>query len=187
MPSTTTHSNGTILRDATSRYRQATREQDGAHGAFESETRRSGGTPRAEVSVQRAAAPADIAGLLGVDASTEVVVRARKMFNADRLVQLADTFIPVDVAQAAGIEQVDTGVGGIISRMSEAGFAQAEVVEEVSQHPATDSQAEALNVQPGEQLMTITHVARTVEGRVVEVSRHTLGPGWTLRFSVPLA
>lgn len=187
MPSTTAHTDGTILRDATTRYRQATREQDGSHGAFESETRRAGSAPRAEVTVQRAAAPADIAALLSVDAATEVAVRARKMFSDERLVQLADTFIPVDVAEAAGIEQVDTGVGGIISRMSEAGFAQAEVIEEITQQPATDAQAAALGVQAGDPLLTITHIGRTAEGRVVEATRHTLGPGWTLRFSVPLA
>jgi len=176
---------GGIVRDARSRYRTAQREADGAHGAYESETRRSGGTPRAEVSVSRAEAPADVAELLGTEGP--VVVRARRMFDGGRLVQLADTWIPADVAEAAGIEQVDTGAGGIISRMREAGFDQgAEAVEDVDQRPATADQAAALGVEEGALLLTVTHVGATAEGRVVEVTRHTLGPGWTLRYAAPL-
>ncbi|QDN84348.1 UTRA domain-containing protein [Streptomyces sp. RLB3-6] len=186
MPSTTTHSDGTILRDATNRYRRANREQGGAHGAFEGETRRTGGAPRAEVTVRRDTPPADVAELLGGDTSADVVVRARRMYDGERLVQLADTYIPADVAEAAGVEQVDTGVGGIISRMAEAGFAQAEILEDVAQHPASAAEAEALGVQSGDLLLIITHTGRTAEGRVVEVSRHILGPGWTLRFGVPV-
>ncbi len=186
MPSTTT-SGGAILRDATSRYRKARREEDGAHGAYDAETKRAGAAPRAEVNVSRDSAPADIAAVLGVEPGTEVAVRARKMFQDDQLVQLADTYIPVDVAEAAGIEQVDTGVGGIISRMAEAGFAQAEVTEDVSQIEADADQAAALGVQAGDKLLQIIHTGRTDAGRAVEVTRHILGPNWTLRFSVPVA
>ncbi|GGU51242.1 UTRA domain-containing protein [Streptomyces violascens] len=174
-----------ITRDARSRYRTAQREEGGAHGAYEGETRRSGGTPRAEVTVNRAEAPADVAELLAAEGP--VVVRARRMYDGERLVQLADTWIPVDVAEAAGIEQVDTGAGGIISRMAEAGFSQgSEAVEDVDQRPATAGQAAALGVEEGELLLTVTHVGRTAEGRVVEVTRHVLGRGWTLRYAVPL-
>ncbi|KJS53216.1 hypothetical protein VM98_26600 [Streptomyces rubellomurinus subsp. indigoferus] len=183
MPSTTA-SGGTILRDASARYRKASREEGGARGAFDAETKRSGGAPRAEVTVRRDTAPADVAELLGGEA---VVVRARKMYDGDTLVQLADTYIPVDVAEAAGVEQVDTGVGGIISRFAEAGFAQAEVTEDVTQIAADAEQAAALGVEPGAKLLQILHVGRTEQGRAVEVTRHVLGAGWTLRFSVPVA
>ncbi|MCX5426113.1 MULTISPECIES: UTRA domain-containing protein [unclassified Streptomyces] len=174
-----------IIRDARSRYRTAQREEGGAHGAFEGETRRSGGEPRAEVTVSRAEAPADVAELLAVEGAA--VLRARRMFVGEDLVQLVNTWIPVDVAEAAGVESVDTGAGGIISRMAEAGFSQgSEAVEDVDQRPATADQAAALGVEEGELLLTVTHVGRTAEGRAVEVTRHTLGRGWTLRYAVPL-
>lgn len=186
MPSTTTSADGTIFRDATSRYRKQQREENDAHGAFDGETRRAGGAPRAEVDVRRDVAPAEAAALLGIDVDTDVAVRARKMFDGERVVQLATTYVPTDVAEAAGIEQVDTGVGGIISRMAEAGFAQADITEDVSQSAASEDEAETLGVQAGDQLMTITHVGRTADGRVVEVTIHRLGTGWTLRYGVPL-
>jgi GntR family transcriptional regulator len=183
MPTNTIGTDGTITRDARSRYRL--RAEGGAHGAFEAETKRAGGSPRAEVEVTRGAAPADIAAVLG-DAG-EVVIRQRRMFDGERLVQLADTYIPGFVAQAAPqVAQLDTGEGGIISRMADADLAQAEVVEDVAQAPATAEQAEALGVEPGALLLTITHVGRTKDGRAVEVTRHVLGPGWTLRYGVPL-
>ncbi|MFD9007134.1 UTRA domain-containing protein [Streptomyces sp. NPDC059582] len=184
MPSNTIGTDGTITRDARSRYRQ--RAEDGAHGAFEAETKRAGGSPRAEIDVARGSAPDEIRAHLG-NTEAEVVIRRRRMFDGDRLVQLCDTYIPAFVAEAApDVAQLDTGVGGIISRMADAGLAQAEIVEDVTQEPASTEQAAALGVEPGSLLLTITHVGRTEDGRTVEVSKHTLGPGWTLRYGVPL-
>ncbi|MER6318905.1 MULTISPECIES: UTRA domain-containing protein [unclassified Streptomyces] len=184
MPSNTIGTDGTIIRDARSRYTQ--RAEHGAHGAFEAETKRAGGSPRAEIDVARGSAPDEIRAYLG-DTEAEVVIRRRRMFDGDRLVQLCDTYIPAFVAEAApDVAQLDTGVGGIISRMADAGLAQAEVVEDVTQEPASTEQADALGVEPGSLLLTITHVGRTEDGRTVEVSKHTLGPGWTLRYGVPL-
>ncbi|MFJ5820119.1 UTRA domain-containing protein [Streptomyces sp. NPDC093108] len=183
MPSNTIGTDGTITRDARSRYRQ--RADDGAHGAFEAETKRAGGSPRAEIDVARGSAPQEVSGLLGN--AGEVVIRRRRMFDGDRLVQLCDTYIPAFVAEAApDVAQLDTGVGGIISRMADAGLTQTDVVEDVTQEPASAEQADALGVEPGSLLLTITHVGRTEDGRTVEVSKHTLGPGWTLRYGVPL-
>lgn len=186
MPTNTITDNGEIIRDARTRYVQ--RAEGGAHGAFEAETKRAGGTPRAEVTVDRGTVPADVAELLGVDQAEELVIRSRRMYDGERLVQLADTFIPAFVADAApAVAQLDTGAGGIISRMAEVGLAQVDVVEDVEQLPATADQAEALGVEAGDLLLVITHTGRTEDGRVVEVTRHVLGRGWTLRYGVPLA
>lgn len=183
MPTNTIGADGTITRDARSRYRL--RAEGGAHGAFEAETKRAGGAPRAEVEVTRGSAPADVAEILGD--TGEVVIRQRRMYDGERLVQLADTFIPEFVAEAApAVAQLDTGEGGIISRMKDAGLTQTDVVEDVRQVLATADQAAALGVQEGALLLTITHVGRTEDGRVVEVTRHVLGEGWTLRYGVPL-
>lgn len=176
---------GVILRDARTRYTTGQREENGAHGAFDAELRRSGRTPRTEVTVSRAAAPADVAQLLGVDG--DVVVRAREMFDGDRVIQLVNTYIPVDVAEAAGIEQVDTGVGGIISRMKEAGFDQGDTaVEDIELRPATSEEATRLGLPEGADVLTINHIG-TASGRVVEVTQHVLGKGWKLRYAAPLA
>jgi len=176
--------NGQVLRDARSRYVQ--RSAGDARGAFDSEITRSGKTPRTEVSVSRGAVPAFAAGLLS--SAGDAVIRERRMYVDDRLVQLADTVIPAAIVEAAPqVAQEDTGVGGIISRMADAGHAQTEVVEDVALIQASADQAAALGVAEGDSLLAITHVGSTADGTVVEVTRHVVGPGWTLRYGVPLA
>lgn len=184
MPSNIVEAEG-IIRDARSRYRQ--RAEGGAHGAFEAETKRAGQTPRADVEVERGSAPGEIAVLLDVEPAADVVIRRRRMYVGDRLVQLADTYIPAFVAEAApSVAELNTGEGGIISRMAEAGLAQANVAEDVTQVRASAEQAAALGVSEGEYLLAITHTGQTDSGKTVEVTRHVLGPGWTLRYGVPL-
>ncbi|MFD9240672.1 UTRA domain-containing protein [Streptomyces sp. NPDC059556] len=186
MPSNSIDSTGTILRDARTRYITGQREEGGAHGAFDAELRRSGRTPRTEVEVSRGAAPADVAELLGVGGD-DAVVRTRTMYDGDRVIQLVTTYIPVDVAQAAGIEQVDTGVGGIISRMKDAGYDQGETaIEDIELRTATSSESSRLGLPEGAEVLTINHIG-TADGRVVEVTQHVLGKGWKLRYAAPLA
>ncbi|WP_331759360.1 UTRA domain-containing protein [Streptomyces sp. NBC_01579] len=178
--------NGVILRDARTRYTTGQREENGAHGAFDAELRRSGRSPRAEVTVSRGAAPVDVAELLGVDG--DVVVRAREMFDGDRVIQIATTYVPVDVAEAAGIEQVDTGVGGIISRMKEAGYDQGDTaLEDIELRTASSEESARLGLPDGAEVVTINHIGATADGRVVEVTQHVLGKGWKLRYAAPLA
>ncbi|MFI5752559.1 UTRA domain-containing protein [Streptomyces sp. NPDC051644] len=178
--------NGVILRDARTRYTKGQREENGAHGAFDAELRRTGRSPRTEVTVSRAAAPADVAELLGIDG--EVVVRAREMFDGERIIQLVTTYIPADVAEAAGIEQEDTGVGGIISRMKEAGYDQGDTAtEDVELRKATSEEATRLGLPEGAEVLTISHIGATADGCIVEVTQHVLGKGWKLRYAAPLA
>ncbi|MEY9961319.1 UTRA domain-containing protein [Streptacidiphilus sp. MAP5-52] len=181
---TNTVNEGGILRDARSRYQL--RAESGAHGAFDAEVSRSGKTPRSEVTVRRGTAPAWAASLLS--SGEDSVIRERRMYVDDRLVQLADTVLPASVAEAAPqVAQEDTGVGGIISRMADAGLTQTDVVEDVALIQASADQAAALGVSEGDSLLTITHVGSTADGQVVEVTRHIVGPGWTLRYGVPLS
>jgi GntR family transcriptional regulator len=176
----------TIVRDATERYQRARRESGESRGAFDTEIRRLGGTPRVETDVQRAVPPQSAAAILGIEADTPAAARKRRMYDGERLVQLADTYVPVDVAEAAGIEETDPGRGGIISRMAEAGYEQTEVIEEVTQYPASEIEAEAFGVEPGTLLLQITHTGYTAAGRAVEVTIHRPSPGWVLRYSVAL-
>lgn len=100
-------SNTAIVRDATERYRTARREAGESRGAFEAEIKRLGGTPRVETAIRRDTAPSQVAELLGVASTDQTVIRARHMYDGDRLVQLADSYVPLDVAEAAGVENPD--------------------------------------------------------------------------------
>ncbi|MEU4954332.1 UTRA domain-containing protein [Streptomyces lavendulae] len=188
---TTRMSNGyerkALLRDSRRRFAFRNGENSAqARGAFDIESRMSGTTPRAEVSVRRDAPPADIAVIL--DTLEPVIVRDQQLYRDDQLVQLSISYIPAYVAEVApAVESVDSGRGGIKTRMDEAGLRQHTAVEDITLVPATAAQAASFGVEEEWPLATITHTARLGDGRIVEVTVHTLSPGWSLRYEVPLS
>jgi GntR family transcriptional regulator len=158
-----------ITRNASARQRRAAREQGQSRGAFDSELRRLGLESRSDVETGREAAPADIAAVLGEAPGSEVVYRRRKMYASGEPVQLATSYIPADVAGAARAEEPDTGIGGLYSRMTDAGFAPAHFVETVRVRTPDDDEAEFLAMDSDQRLYAITRTARTADERAVEV------------------
>lgn len=177
-----------ILRDANVRYRKTKREQgpDGApsRGAFASEVKALGMRAGSDVTVDRVMPPANVAQLLEVSADEiSVLSRARRMTADDVPVQLATSYVPGDIAFDSALENVDTGAGGMISRLAEMGHAQAEVTEEINVRPPTTEEIEQLQLTEDARVYELLHVARTAEGRAVEVAIHVMPTHqWTLRY-----
>lgn len=177
-----------ILRDANLRYRKSNREQgpDGvpSRGAFASEVKALGMRAGGDVTVDRVAPPAKVADLLGVSADeVSVLSRARRMTADDVPVQLATSYVPGDVAFDSALENIDTGPGGMISRLAELGHVQAEVTEEINVRTPTPAEIEQLQLTEDARVYELLHVARTAEGRVVEVAIHVMPTHqWTLRY-----
>jgi GntR family transcriptional regulator len=177
-----------ILRDANVRYRKSYRETgaDGAPsgGAFASEVKALGMRAASDVTVDRVAPPANVAELLGVSANEpSVVSRARRMTADDVPVQLATSYIPGDIAFDSPLENVDTGQGGMVSRLAEMGYPQASITEEINVRTPTDEEVETLQIPEDGRVYELLHVARTAEGRVVEVAVHVMPTSqWTLRY-----
>ncbi|MFE2911421.1 UTRA domain-containing protein [Kitasatospora indigofera] len=173
-----------IARYSSTRYDRTNREGTDsapARGAFDAETRRAGYAPNAETTVSQTVAPTDVAEHLGIDAGAPVVLRARRMSADGLTVQIANTYVPAEIAEAAGLNQIDTGRGGMISRLAEAGHTQVRISERTAFRPATDDEAEALGVETGSLVVEIAHLGHTAEGRVVEATIHVLHPGrWVL-------
>lgn len=185
-----------ITRDATSRYQRGQREEVGpdglpARGAAGAELARLGLISKSETAVYRGAPPAHVASLLGVATEGEtVVVRARKMLAAngpdDRgmATQLADTYIPGDLAFGTVLEQENTGAGGMISRLADLGHAQTTITEEIDVRAPTADEAASLGISVEQNVFEVLHIASTATGRVVEVTRHVMPKGlWRLRYS----
>lgn len=189
----------TITRDGTMRYQKARREEaagpDGvpARGAFEAELRRMGLVPRNMPSVRREVPPPQVAEILGVDADqVSVVVRDRRMYAAPAdappgdlgtPVQIATTYIPLDIAGGTVLEDHDTGAGGMISRLAEMGHAQVRITEKIKARTPTPEEAEFLSLDLDNRVYQITHVAWTAEERAVEVTIHILPASlWELSY-----
>jgi GntR family transcriptional regulator len=163
-----------IRRQAIARQRRDVREAGQARGAFDGELRRLGLNPRSEVDVDQVPAPAEVASLLGVEEGTPVLARRRRMYANDIPVQLATSYLPLDIAGGTVLASTDPGPGGTYSRLADLGHAPATYTETARVRPPGDGEAQFLRMDPDQRVVTIQRTARTAAGRIVEVNQITL-------------
>jgi GntR family transcriptional regulator len=168
-----------IHRNPSIRYSRAARERAGGKGAYDAEIRALGLEPGVELRIERVQPPARVAELLGVEAGeVSTVVRARLMTASDgetrTITQLADSYIPLDIAADTVLERPDEGVGGMVSRMAEMGYAQVRVSESVAGRVATADEARQLGISEDQHVFALEHVGWTEDGRAVEVALHVM-------------
>jgi GntR family transcriptional regulator len=175
-----------IRREAVARQRRETREAGQARGAFDGELRRLGLTARSDVEVARVPAPAAVAELLGVDEGTTVLARRRRMYANDTPVQMATSYLPLDIAAGTALADSDPGPGGTYSRLADLGHAPATYAETARVRPPDDDETQFLNMDPDQRVVAIRRTARTVTGRIVEVNEITLpAHQWELVYEWP--
>jgi GntR family transcriptional regulator len=172
-----------LRRDAIARQRRAVREEGQARGAFEGELRNLGLTARSDVDVRQVPAPAAVADLLGVDEGTAVLARRREMYANDLPVQMATSYIPLDIAAGTPIAETDPGPGGTYSRLAELGQAPAVYAETVQIRRPGDDEARFLQMAFDQRVVAIRRTARTAAGRIVEVNEIALpAHQWELHY-----
>ncbi|MYW04184.1 GntR family transcriptional regulator [Streptomyces sp. SID3343] len=164
-----------IQRNATLRYSQAARERADGRGAFDAEVRALGFTPRSELTVSRVTPPANVAEILNVAADeNSTVKRARRMYADDTAVQLADSYIPVAIAEGTALEADESGPGGIVSRFADLGLAQTRITESLNVRTPTPEEASFLDMTEDQRVYEITHTGWTADGQPVEVCVHVM-------------
>lgn len=188
-----------VRRLSTDRFARAKREQGASRGAFNTELREMGYQGRTEwLELGRADCPADAAELLGITAGDPVMVRARLMFaapvepggkvdyDAEEIMQLAASYIPWDIAEAAGVTGEDTGVGGLYSRIEDAGHQLDHFVEEAAVRMGTADECDRLKLESGALVLTLDRQAFDSAGRIVEICRHVMPPTYyRIRYEFP--
>lgn len=175
-----------LHRDAARRQRREVREEGHARGAFEGELRALGYTARSDVTVTEVPAPAAVAELLGVDEGAMVLARRREMYANDLPVQMATSYIPLDIATRTPITETDPGPGGVYSRLAELGHAPAAFAERVQIRRPSDGEARFLQMDLDQRVIAIRRTARTAAGRIVEVNLITLpAHQWELDYEWP--
>lgn len=138
--------------------------------AHDSETR----SKTVDVAVGRSPAPDFAAAALGVESGTMVIFRARRYLIDDQPVQLATSYLPMDLAQGTQIESPDSGPGGIYARLAEAGHGPETFTERIVYRQPTPEEAERLRLfGDGARVCEITREARG-GSRCVEVNRMIL-------------
>jgi GntR family transcriptional regulator len=176
-----------IRRDAAGRQHRDARETGTNRGAFDAELRAAGLEPRTETEPGRAALTGAVAGILGFPEGAEAVFRRRRMYAGTEPVQLATSWIPADLAEAApSVGQADTGPGGLYSRLADIGHGPARFTEDVRVRVPTATEARELDIDADHRVYDITRTAYDGEGRAIEVCQHVMPTHqWTLSYTWP--
>ncbi|WP_372672596.1 GntR family transcriptional regulator [Amycolatopsis kentuckyensis] len=119
-----------------------------------------------------------VAERLELQSGAAVWVRRRRTFVDDTANQLADSYYPLDVAEAAPLlREENTGPGGGFARLHEAGFEPTRGLEEITVRIAPGPEERELLDLP--ETMPVIDLVRTVfdqHGRPVEVMLAVMHP-----------
>ena len=99
---------------------------------------------RRDVDVDQVPAPADVADLLGVEEGAPVLARRRRMYANDIPVQLATSYLPLDIAAGTDLASTDPGPESIYSRLADLGHAPDAYTETARVRPPDDDEAQFL-------------------------------------------
>jgi GntR family transcriptional regulator len=103
------------------------------------------------------------------------------MFADGVPVQLATSYLPLDLVEGTAVTEEDTGLGGTYSRLADLGYEPVRFREMTRVRTPDDAEARALDLDSDHRVFDITRVARTAAGRIVEVTTMTLAAHhWTL-------
>jgi GntR family transcriptional regulator len=171
-----------IVRDAVQRIKD--RAVGTARGAFDAELTRLGLDPHTETTVGEKPAPADVAEALGIEPGQPVLTRARRMYAGEIPVQLATSWLPLDITAGTAIEQVDTGPGGTYNRLAELGHEVTQFTETIVLRPPTEAEQAFLRMDSEQRIYELRRTASDADGRTVEIC-DTFMPAhqWVLRYT----
>lgn len=146
-----------------------------------------GTRPRAvNVHTGEATAPDWATSALGLPPAAVAAFRDRRYVVDDRPVQLATSWLPVDIARGTPIMHTDTGPGGTYARLADLGHAPVTFTEYVRARMPLPEEEERLPLPPGTPVMEITRHAFDEQGRCVEVNRMVLdGMAYLVDYTFP--
>ncbi|MEV8602661.1 UTRA domain-containing protein [Streptomyces griseoviridis] len=116
-------------------------------------------------------APAEVAGLLGVEDGATVVVRRRVILLDDEPSELTDTYYPLAIARGTGLAATAKIPGGAVTLLADLGHVGALVREDVTADLPDDDERHALRTAPGEPVLRLTRVTLDRDERPLQVDR----------------
>ncbi|NUS72964.1 MAG: GntR family transcriptional regulator [Corynebacteriales bacterium] len=122
------------------------------------------------VEVDRVACPDHVAEAFGVPLGSVTLRRKRRYWIDDEPVQLATSYIPLELTENTAIVNVDTGPGGTYARLAEAGYKPVRFVERLVVKMPTPDEVSMLLLVPGTPVILITRFAFSADDRLVEVN-----------------
>jgi GntR family transcriptional regulator len=171
---------GAIVRKREGVARQAAdiTQQVGAWRGFHVSAEASGATPFTQTTIRDLAVPAALARWLGVPVGTTVLERDRIQGvvenDQQRPVQISTSWIiPAIVAEIPVLRRVDTGPGGMGSRLAERGY-NLRYEDTVGARLPHESEQQRLGIHPEQPVLVVWRRCYDQSDRIVEVTRRVV-------------
>jgi GntR family transcriptional regulator len=155
-----------VRRLASDRFARRHREQ--GKSAFTVEAEAAGSRPQVDrLEVKEERPSQDVATRLG--GARRVLARHRRYLLDGRPVELASSYLPLDIARGTPIAEPNPGPGGIYARLEELGHRLDHFDEEIRARMPAPHEVKALNLAAGVPVIHLIRTAYDGEGRAVEV------------------
>ncbi len=162
-----------FIRVAHDRY--ARRYREAGRAPFRAEAEAQGRTPRVQVSaIEPATAPAWVAERLSLEPGERVLLRRNRYLADEEPVQLADTYLPLSIAEGTALEREVPAAGGIYAALEALGHRLARIDEVATARMPLPEEAMALVLSPGVPVIDLRHTSYDQDGRAVEVTHSVL-------------
>jgi GntR family transcriptional regulator len=110
------------------------------------------------IQLEEVPAPAAIAEQLGIDEGDTVFVRRRRMWMGDMPTQLADSYLPLDIAVGV-LREESTGAGGTHARIEENGHHLTHFVERLNVRMPVPAEMQLLRLEAGVPVVDLIQTA----------------------------
>jgi GntR family transcriptional regulator len=140
-----------------------------AGSAYAEQMEQSGLRPRTKLAdVSIVTPPAEIAEALELAETDQAVMRHRLMYADDVVVQVATSYIPVNLAGGTEIAYPDTGPSGIYVRLDQRGYGPVRFTEDIEVRRPSEEEAQILRIPEGQPVLEIMRIAYAADDRPVE-------------------
>jgi GntR family transcriptional regulator len=185
----TEHGRGSVVLDipTVKRVRRIDKDYRTSPGgsSYAEQVSQAGRTPSAPlIQCEAIVPPPEVAEVLNLGEGEEVLIRKRHMLAEEKPIQIATSYIPMDVAGSVDLAFPDTGPSGMYARIAERGFGPVRFTEDIEVRPADTAEADFLNIANGQPVFAILRTAFASDDRPVETCLNVLGTAqWRLTYA----
>jgi GntR family transcriptional regulator len=175
-----------LLRRRHDRYSR--RHREAGRAPFRAEVEAQGGVPRVELTVvEQVPAPDWVAERLSLAVAERVLRRRNRYLVDDEPVQLADTYLPLAIAEGTSLVEEDPAPGGIYAALEQLGHRLARMDEQVTARMPLPEEIDALVLTVGVPVIDVRHTGYDERGVAIEVTHVTLAADRNaLTFELPV-
>jgi len=173
-----------VRRVASDRF--ARRHREAGQAAFIAEAQGVGAPNVDELEVGYEVAAPHVREALALGPRAKVLARRRRYLLDGEPVELAQTYVPADLAKGTPIEERHTGPGGVYARLEERGHHLGEFTEEVAARMPTPEERQRLRLPEGTPVLTVRRIAFRDDGAPVETTDTVkAAPAYVLEYRFP--